>query len=325
MLSDLVAFFRRAFLRHAPQRYAVMQPQSADRKYDDFPGSLADRQIAAHLEGRAAYAVPYAEAGLAHLLAFDVDAGGLEAHHALMDAATARGLWAFATYDPARGRGYVYVPFADLVNAQRLHALGEQLITEASRPGTPTSGWKIENRATAEDTRLPFARHTWTKQRGILILPTGQLADLDTDARLEAILTRFAAIYRENPTEGLPPPPEAPQARETRPTPSGPGVTIASYNASTDLVQLLDHYGARRAKGQGARLYFCPLHGDDHASLLISRDGRTCHCLSKGSGCALGEHQHDAFNVFCAAERLTPQQALRRLNSLPDDPEPTRG
>lgn len=318
MTPEIIGFFRAAFLRHGPRRYAVMQPQGADRKYDDFPGQLTDRQLAAHLEGHAAYAVPTAQDGLTHFLPLDIDAGGDSAARALLDAASARNLWAFAQVDNARGRGYVWIPFDDLTNADRIRRLGDELLDQVQ---PEAHGWRIENRATNEDTRLPFARHRWTGKRGRLIAQNGHTADLDGNGYAEQ-LAAFARDYRENPASTLPPPPEerAPmQARQ--PQASGQGITIARYNADTDLVTLLEHYGARRARGQGARLYFCPLHTDDHASLLVTRQGDKCRCMSTGSDCPLSVHQHDAFNVFCAAEGLTPQQALRRLNGLPDDPE----
>lgn len=339
MQQNLIAFFRHAFLRHGPRRFAVMQPQTADRKYDDFPGPLNDRQIAAHLEGHAAYAVPTAQDGLASFLPLDIDAGGLDAARALLDAAQARGLWAFAQVDEARGRGYVWIPFTDLTNAARLHQLGQQLLAEVQTPGTPTSGWKIENRATNEDTRLPFARHAWSGRRGMLLYSVTSdqctvfsdpaVQNLDAPDYIET-LTRFIGIYHENPVDLLPPPPPtagarsntAPAPRSRQERPSGQGITIASYNAATDLVTLLEGYGARRARGQGARLYFCPFHPDDHASLQVSREGQHCRCYSTGSGCPLAEHRQDAFNIFCTGERLTTAQALRRLNGLPDDPTP---
>ena len=325
MQQTLIAFFRAAFLRQEPHRFAVMQPQSADRKYNDHPGQLTDDQLAAHLDGRAAYAVPTAENGLASLLPLDVDAGGVAAIAALLDAAQARGLWAFAQYDPAAGRGYVFVPFDDLTNAERIRAMGDELLASVQ---PQAHGWRVENRATNEDTRLPFARHRWTGKRGVLEIPGGQLADLDQPAeQYAATLERFMRAYRENPTSALPPPPDTTPAppRNAQERPRGPGVTIADYNARTDLVALLESFGARRARGHGARLYFCPFHGDAHASLLITRDGERCKCLSQGSDCPLSGHLYDPFNVFCTGERLTTAQALRRLNGHPDDPEPQSG
>jgi DNA-binding transcriptional ArsR family regulator/nitrogen fixation protein len=306
-----------------------MQPTTADRKYDDFAGELTDAQIATHISGRAAYAVPYAQDGLASMLTFDIDQGGRAALRTLLHEAETRGLWAFGQHDHSRDRGYVWIPFDDLVNVARLHTLGEEMITAVMR-----NGWKIENRATHEDTRLPFARHAWSRVFGWLYLPdpTGGTRQQRTpiDPYPADAFNDLITVYRENPTERLPPAPEPePTPQRTRAThdlSTNAGVTIASYNAATDLVNLLESYGARRARGQGrSRLYFCPFHSDNHASLLIHRDGERCHCLSRGSDCPLADRQHDAFNVYCTGERLTPYQALRRLNGLPDDPEPGNG
>ena len=49
--KDFVRRFRALFLRHDPARFAVMLPQNADRKYNDYQGKLTDAQIAAHLAG----------------------------------------------------------------------------------------------------------------------------------------------------------------------------------------------------------------------------------------------------------------------------------
>jgi len=123
MPSKLIAFFHAAFLRQQPRHFAVIQPETADRKHDDFPGKLSDRQTAAPIKGRAAYAVPAAEAGLAHLLPLDIDARGLEPAQALLQAASDRRLWAFGQVDAVRRRGYVWLPFNELVNTAPLHAL----------------------------------------------------------------------------------------------------------------------------------------------------------------------------------------------------------
>src|SRR5262249_14116338 len=129
---QLVPFYRHAFLRHAPRRYAAMQSQthyeSTGEKYIDHRGQLTNQHISAILAGTAAFAVPYAENGLAHLLAFDVDCDHLEDPHepvrALLDEATRRGLFAFSQYNPTRRRGYVWIPFDDLVNVTRIAILG---------------------------------------------------------------------------------------------------------------------------------------------------------------------------------------------------------
>jgi hypothetical protein len=89
-----VEFFRRAFLRHAPRRYAVMlTPNEARRlgqKYTARRGTITDTMIARHLAGAITLAVPAAVNSRAHLLPLDIDAGGLAAIHACMATRGAR-------------------------------------------------------------------------------------------------------------------------------------------------------------------------------------------------------------------------------------------
>src|SRR6266487_287506 len=116
-----VEFFRRAFLRHAPRRYAVMlAPDEARRlgqKYMERRGMVTDMMIARHLAGAITLAVPAAINGRAHLLPLDIDAGGIAAIHALIAESTRRAQWAFGQYCPRHGladedqRGYVWLPF----------------------------------------------------------------------------------------------------------------------------------------------------------------------------------------------------------------------
>src|SRR6187549_2493441 len=97
-----VACFRRAFLRHAPERFAVMlAPAEATRlgqKYMGRRGAITDTMIARHLNGAIALAAPAAVDGRAHLLPLDVDAGGIDAIHALIAEAPPQELWAFGQY-----------------------------------------------------------------------------------------------------------------------------------------------------------------------------------------------------------------------------------
>ncbi len=321
--QDTLSFFRHAFLRHQPRRYAVMQPAGADRKYSEYNGSLSDNQISAHLEGRTTYAVPYGHAGLGHLLALDIDAGAPAAVIALLWACEQRRLWAFAQYDEQTKRGYVYVPFDDQANLERLKLLGDDLIRQIQG-----DDWQIDNRATEADTRLPLARHRHTGRRGTLVVNRARL-DLDSDP--DGALDELISAYQENPTDQLPALPPKPTNKPTSQQasrPAGPGYSIQDFNRDHDLNDLLTSYGAKLAKGHGRRLFFCPFHDDRNASLSVyrNREGKTvCHCKSTHSGCKLSQRHGDAFYVYCIGEELTEQQALRRLNGLPDDPEPKTG
>src|SRR5215208_5069731 len=138
-----VAFFRRAFLRHAPQRYAVMLALDAGRrlgqKYQARRGVLTDAMVARHLAGAMTLAAPAAVNSRAHLLPLDIDAGGMLAITALMALARQHQLWAFGQYCPRQGladvdqRGYVWLPFDTLIDTDRLQALGAQLLAARRR------------------------------------------------------------------------------------------------------------------------------------------------------------------------------------------------
>src|SRR5215212_5063272 len=133
--------FRRAFLRPTPQWYALMlDPAEATRlgqKYMGRRGAISDTMIVRHLHGAIALAAPAAVDDRAHLLPLDIDAGGIDAIHALIAEAARRKLWAFGQYCQRDGlaeadqRGYVWLPFDTLADAQRLQVLGTQLIAAA--------------------------------------------------------------------------------------------------------------------------------------------------------------------------------------------------
>ncbi len=97
-----IEFFRRAFLRHAPRRYAIMlTPDEAQRlgqKYMERRGAITDMMLARHLEGAISLAAPAAVENRAHLLPLDIDAGGIAAIHALIAETKLRDLWAFGQY-----------------------------------------------------------------------------------------------------------------------------------------------------------------------------------------------------------------------------------
>ncbi len=327
-MQTIVNFYRAAFLQHAPPRHAAMQPQArydqTGKKYDDRRGDLSDNQIAALLRGQVAYAVPYAAAGLASVLTFDVDSDHLPDPttpiRALLAELERRNLWAFAQYDPIRRRGYVWAPFADLAHAGRLALLGDAILAAVNQPG-----WKIEHRTSLanaqSDTRLPLCRHTWTGKRGLLLLNSQQI-DLDVD--LAAALDTLIGAWRPNSLNRLPEPPAPAPTRTTQPRSpnSASDITIDRYNQDTDLIALLESYGATHG---GRRTMHCCGHPDQRrASLVITIKGDRvlCQCMSAHHNCPLSGRQRDAFGVFCAMEGLTTKQALRRLNGRSDDPAP---
>jgi hypothetical protein len=278
-------------------------------------GVITDTMIARHLGGVIALAAPAAVDGRAHLLPLDIDAGGIDAIQALLAEAARRKLWAFGQYcrrdgvAEAEQRGYVWLPFDTLADAQRLQALGAQLIAAASQPE-----WKIETRAFHAATRLPLARHTHTGRFGDLMLAHRQIA-IDQDPA--GALATLHDTYRENRSTGLPelvPPPQPFPKPATEQ--HGARITIAEFNQAHDLADLLRCYGARPSRWRG--LYFCPFHSDEHASLSVytQRGHQYCHCFSAHSNCPLATHRrNDAFNVYCIAEGVDANAALRSLNA----------
>jgi hypothetical protein len=315
-----VAFFRRAFLRHAPWRVALMlTPDEAQRlgqKYMERRGAITDTMIARHLAGALTLAAPAAIDNRAQLLPLDIEAGGIAAIRALIAETKLRDLWAFGQYCLRLGladehqRGYVWLPFDTLADTARLQALGAQLIAAVSQPG-----WKIEARATHAVTRLPLARHSYTGRFGDLVLGDQRIS-IDQDPA--GALTELHHIYRENRSTALPElPPPAPRSdsRTVAHQRNAGGITITWYNQAHDVEDLIRFYGARPARRRG--LYFCPFHSDEHASLQVytAKGRRFVHCLSAHSDCPLARHgRNDAFNVYCIGEGIDAKAALRRLN-----------
>ena len=311
--------FRRAFLRHAPRRYALMlapaEAQHLGQKYMGRRGAITDTMIARHLNGAIALAAPAAVDGRAHLLPLDVDAGGIDAIHALIAEAPRQELWAFGQYcqrhdlAEADQRGYVWLPFDTLTDVQRLQALGAELVAALGRPG-----WKIETRAFHAATRLPLARHTHTGHFGDLVLADWMI-NIDGDPA--GALAALHHAYRENRNTGLPELQPHPQLVSKAATQrNGVGITITHYNQAHDIADLLRFYGARPSGRRG--LYFCPFHLDEHASLSVymQRGHHYCCCFSAHSDCPLAMHRHnDAFNLYCIGEGVDTKAALRSLNA----------
>ncbi len=276
-----VEFFRRAFLRHAPRRYAVMltldQAQRVGQKYMERRGMITDTMITRHLAGAITLAAPAAVDHRAHLLPLDIDAGGMAAIRALIAAAFQQELWAFGQYCLRQGqaddiqRGYVWLPFDTL------------------------------------------ARHQHTGHFGDLILGERRI-DIDQDPT--GALAELYESYRENRAAGLPElPPISESTARAISSQNGDGITITRYNEDHDVEDLIQFYGARPARRRG--LYFCPFHPDDHASLSVYtyRRQRYCRCFSAHSDCPLARHaRNDAFNVYCIGEGIEAKEALRQLN-----------
>lgn len=314
--AALVSFFRAILLSHAPQRHAVMQRPGAHQKYLEVAAPITDAQLQQHLAGKITLAAPAAHADLGCVLPLDVDQGGLPAIEALLQAATATGLWAFGQYTPRRDwtpqrqRGYVWVAVDGLVNVERLALLGQQLVRDAGLPAH-----HVEIRAHHAVTRLPLGRHTHTRRFGQLLLPSGVQLDIDADP--EAALQALQRELRRNPVAGLPEAPAAPPSEFSVGQLTSRDV-IQQFNAQADIRAMVVHYGGRRAS---ATLYHCPCgqhgNGDKTPSLGISpaRNPRYGAWMLKGFAPSCAFHTAtDAFGLYCRMEGLSAKEAVKQLS-----------
>jgi hypothetical protein len=344
-IADHARQFAALFLAHQPRSYAVMNSQDAAEKYTDVksggkavPPTVSD--IARHLAGARTIAVPAAVDGHARMLPFDVDAGGYATVESIMRELHRRGLWAFGTLHPRADepepeqRGWVWVPWAELVDADRLRQLGREvaLIVAAEVAEAPAHindqgaicaegpGGRvvIEIRPHGGRSRLPFGRHTHTGEFGILALDN-TIWSIDADPT--GALARVLAAWQNNPSTALPSPPPPPPARAAVEIRTEPGnMNIARFNAEHVLTDLIERYGGTKTARD---LYFCPWHDDQHASLAVFTYGgkMLCKCKSGHSNCPAARRAMDAFGLVCMAEKLNQGEALRRLNGIEGRPD----
>ena len=203
-------------MRHAPTRHGLMQSAThhtaTGEKYRETAKPPTDTQISAHLAGQITVAVPACANGLAATIVIDVDDNGFSIVPALIAAAEKHGLWAWGELHEDTDRGYVYIPFAALVNAAALKQLGDVLIAEAGFADVPAA--MLDNRtANQAITRLPFGIHRQTMRRGLIIFQDGTSYDLNT--ALDAGLAAWRDRYHENAALV----PAAPPAYENAPAP----------------------------------------------------------------------------------------------------------
>ena len=326
MTTDSRSWFTYTFLRHTPQRHALMLPPSQSQKYYEHPTSITPHQLDGHLAGKITLAVPAAANRLSCVLPLDVDRGGRAAIQALLATATQAGWWAFGQYCPrpdwieADQRGYVWLVFDTLVDHERLQQLGRRLITQAALP--PKT---VEARAHHAVTRLPLGKHTHSNAFGILMLPNGREVCIDDDPG--AALATLQTAYQPNRVALVPEVAVAPPADPTPPLPSRPRAgandtasntdVIRHYNQQTDIRGLVEQYAGKRAS---YTVYHCPCgqHNNDDrvASLGIvrARTDRYGAWMVKGYAewCAF-HTATDAFGVYCHCEGITAKEAVKRL------------
>ena len=340
-----------AILRHQPQRHGIMQSeatyQQTGRKYHDEATAPTSGQIAAHMAGEITIAAPAAANGLAGCIVIDIDSHSIQMIPAIIQTATERGIFAWGEIHEARDRGYVWMPYDRLTNAEGLRQLGDEIIAAAI---ADQRGWgaltkldnpDIDNRtANNAITRLPFAKHTWTGQRGEIIVPDGRSAYIDENpaAAFELLIEN----YRENPADAVPEPrTTAPESRTIAQSHNRTYDTTiqtnaearAAYNRAVDVCDVLTRKGGRR---HSRTSWHCPLpnhkNGDKSPSLLITPSKRPerygehiIMCYSPGCMFhAAGGEVWDAFNVEMVLEGRTYTEQIAHARQFLGLPERTK-
>lgn len=302
MNSPAVAFLRRALLQHRPAIQARMTDKGRN-KYIRISRPITDRDLADHLSGKCTLAAVLQHSGRGFTAAADIDHGGTRQLRDLLQKCQDRGLWAFAiaVNSGEHDGGHIFVPFSEEQDAGALRALMQEI------------AGSVECYPSGADLRLPFGLHRRANTRGSLLLPDGQVVNLDTD--LQRGIALLESSWTPNPGQLAP----------LTPTPtSRPASSPGQVGKSSDLLPaILDyfdiedrliHYNARRAARNS---YYCPFHPDDDPSLVIYTDRnniKVCRCMSQDHGCPMAEHgRNDVINVVAIGEGVSVVEAATRL------------
>lgn len=338
-----IAVLRELLLGHEPPIHARMTEPSYDAKYLRVQLPITDADLAAHLAGDCTLACVLQRDEQASIAACDIDVGGEAMVRRVMRAAELRACHAYG-YVLDSGQhsgGHVWIFFEHTHASFDLQVLMRDIVTDAQCPS-------IEVYPNNADLRLPFGLHRRCGRRGTLLL-SSSAAPLDLDADLPGALAVFLAAVRRTSDLPVRVACETQAARRleiieqiasARPRRIDPDAhwreVIAQFNASTNLVSLLEGYGAHAVYhyAGGKTLLRCAAsqdhaNGDKHPSLVVepgrgNQTGRMicgCYCPT----CRLHNQPGqvmDAFEVYCRLENITKREAVQRLQAGISVPQP---
>lgn len=332
--SEPIAALHHLVLRHQPSSYARMTESGYRAKYLRISQPLTDSALAAHLAGDTTLACVLHTDGMSFVAACDIDEGGEAMVRAVMRAAEVRACHAYGFVLDSGGHngGHVWVFFEHAHTTQDLQALMRDIVSDAQCPTT-------EIYPNGADLRLPFGLHRRCNRRGTLLLNSAAVA-VDLDSDFDGALATFLAHVRLTSDLPVRVAQDTQRARReavaqaiaaARPRRCDGDAhwreVIAHFNSSTDLVSLLEGYGARAAYhyAGGKTLLHCAstqdhAHGDAHPSLVVEpgrghQAGRMicgCYCPA----CRLHNQPGqvmDAFEVFCRLEGISKREGVQRI------------
>jgi len=286
-----------------PQRLGRMTDPGSALKYyiikddDGNDVTLTDRQIAAHLCGKATFAAPLIGAdGLCRSLVIELDEGGAATARRVLDITAAAGLTAFSV--AVRGSdghdgSHTWVLYEEGWPPERVRAQSIQILTAAKLPHK-------EVYPSRKMIRLPFGLHRRRGLRGHLLLPSGDVYDLDTPDGLRAGGAAVCAL----PLNTLPPPPPiqvqddtdpAPRPTRTRSTGLLPGEDFNQRCSQDEVVRMVTGRGWAVTGSRGDIVF-------------LRRPGKT-----DGMSATLGYFE-DADNMLCSFTTSDPDLPARGLD-----------
>lgn len=326
-IHPLVHVYYDILLGFPPQSYARMNPPGSERKYTKIHSRPGLSLIQAHLRGEVTIAVPLLnDKGEARAAVLDIDEGGQGGLTSLLEWAGTSGLVAFAvtSTNEKHDGGHVWILFEHFTDPRRLRQLAGQLAERARVTA--------ETYPTRKAIRLPFGVHTWTGRRGRLILPSGEVLNLDNGPEAVIDAVKCLRSLPLNRLSSLPPDLET-TPRNLRESPSDARREvrtvdpISDYNQSTNLLHLIVSRGGRIAESyrDGSYLVQCPCgfhkHGDETPSLLIQpAKNRTRYgqyiAVGYSPSCLFYTERGqvvDAFSAYCKLEHVNPREALKKV------------
>jgi hypothetical protein len=328
--TDQIRLFHALYLRHQPQRHALMNRPDDIDKYTTIHRPIRDAHITGHLRGFLTLAAPLiGPEGLAQAVALDVDAGGGVALRRALDAAQHLGWTAYGitSTNDAHDGGHLWIHLDTPTAPDRARLLAQNIADAAQvRADLYPTGLQL---------RLPLGVHRWSNQRGTLLLQDGTTIDLDSgDDAIAQALELIASLPR-NSADRLPEiaiQPRPARSPHTHPTtrqqPAGSATdAIQAYNQATDLISLLESYGGRIAErsSSGSVLMHCPCGGHSRGDRKPSLEIKPARSVRYGRYIAVGYSSScqfytergqvcGPFDVLCKLEGLTTVEALKQVN-----------